>query len=71
MWFINDPSPSKGTQLKYLTSLHGLKQLIAELTRVLESGIDFFIFTNQPILTMDSEFKVKMASFPMITNEFF
>ena len=53
-WFINDQSSSKGTQLESLTSLYGMKQLIAEPPHVLENSsscIDL-IFTNQPKLIM-------------------
>ena len=55
-WFINDQSSREGTQLESLTSLYGMKQLIAEPTHVLENSsscIDL-IFTNQPNLIMDA-----------------
>ena len=37
-WFINDQSLSDGTQLKSLTSLYEMKQVIAEPTHVLENS---------------------------------
>ena len=55
-WFINDQSLREGTQLQSLTSLYGMKQLIAEPTHVLENSsscIDL-IFTNQSNLIMDA-----------------
>ena len=55
-WFINGQSSSEGTQLESLTSLHGMKQLLAESAHVLENSsscIDL-IFTNQPNLIMDA-----------------
>ena len=55
-WFINDQSSSEGTELESLTSLYGMKQLIAEPAHVLENSsscIDL-IFTNQPNLIMDA-----------------
>ena len=55
-WFINDQSSSEGTQLESLTSLYGMKQLIAELTHVLQNSSNCIglIFTNQPKLIMDA-----------------
>ena len=56
MWLINDQSPSEQTQLEFLISLYGMKQLTAEPTHVLENStscIDL-IFTNQPNLIMGS-----------------
>ena len=38
IWFINDQSLSAGTQLESLTSLYGMKQLIAKPTHVLENS---------------------------------
>ena len=55
-WFIYDQSSREGTQLESLTSLYGMKQLIAEPTHVLENSsscIDL-IFTNQSNLIMDA-----------------
>ena len=55
-WFINNQSSREGTQLESLTSLYGMKQLIAEPTHVLENSsscIDL-IFTNQSNLIMDA-----------------
>ena len=55
-WLINDQSSSEGTQLESLSSLYGMKQLIADSTHVLgnsSSCIDL-IFTNQPNLIMDA-----------------
>ena len=49
-WFINDQSLSEGTQLEYLTFLHGMKQLITEPTNVLENSsscIDLILQTSQ------------------------
>ena len=49
-WFINDQSSSEGTQLKSLTSLYGMKQIIAEPTHVLENSsscIDLILRTSQ------------------------
>ena len=54
--FINDQSSREGTRLESLTSLYGMKQLIAEPTHVLENSsscIDL-IFTNQSNLIMDA-----------------
>ena len=55
-WFINDQSSNEGTQLESLTSLYGMKQLIAEPTHVLENSLSCIdlIFTNQPNLIMDA-----------------
>ena len=55
-WFINDQPSREGTQLESLTSLYGMKQLIAEPAHVLENSsscIDL-IFTNQSNLIMDA-----------------
>ena len=56
MWFINDQSSREVSQLESLTSLYGMKQLIAEPSHVLENSsscIDL-IFTNQSNLIMDA-----------------
>ena len=55
-WLANDTTTAEGAQLKYLTSLYGMKKLITEPTHILEnfsSCIDL-IFSNQPNLIMDS-----------------
>ena len=54
MWFLNDQSSSEGTQLESLTSLYGMKQLIAEPTHVLENSTSCkdLVFANQPNLIM-------------------
>ena len=52
----NDTTAAEGAQLDYLTSLYGMKQVIAEPTHILESSascIDL-IFSNQPNILMDS-----------------
>ena len=54
--FINVQSSGEGTQLEFLTSLCGMKQLIAEPTHVLENSsscIDL-LFMNKPNLIKDS-----------------
>ena len=55
-WFIDNQSSREGTQLESLTSVYGMKQLIAEPTHVLENSsscIDL-IFTDQSNLIMDA-----------------
>ena len=56
-WSINHITVLEGTQLDSITSLYGMKQLISELTYILQqssSCIDL-IFTNQPNIVMDSD----------------
>ena len=54
-WSINDTT-TEGTILENVTSLYGMKQLISDVTHILQpssSCIDL-IFVNQPNLVMDS-----------------
>ena len=52
----NDTATAEGAQLVYLTSLHGMKQVITEATHILKNScscIDL-IFSTQPNLITDS-----------------
>ena len=55
-WSSNDTITVKGAQLDYITSLHGMKQVINKPTHILENSsscIDLN-FSNQPNLITDS-----------------
>ena len=49
-WSSNDTTTAEGAQLDYLTSLHDMKQVIAEPTHILENSSSYIdlIFSNQP-----------------------
>ena len=53
---INDTTTPEGAQLDSITPLYGMKELISELSHILQQTsicIDL-IFTNQPNIVMDS-----------------
>ena len=53
-WPYNDTTTAEGTQLHYLTSLYGLKQVITEPTLILENSsscIDLLSFQISPTLS--------------------
>ena len=55
-WLSNDTATAECAQLDYLTSLHGMKQVITKPKHILENSaclIDL-IFTNQPNIIMES-----------------
>ena len=55
-WSSNDRTTAEDTQLDYLTSLYGMKQVITKPTNILESSASRIglIFVNQPNMVMDS-----------------